>query len=360
MKQTDFPDKITLPFGINAGSSYLRPIPQASSDQSAASYQAGFPAATFKPTTAGGTGPDGRDFNGILFAATGNILRLLSQGLTAYDQGFQQAINGYPKGAVVLDPSLSGLSWLSLQDNNVSTPGAPGTLNVTWAVQNPSNGRLLDASFLTNGSGTYVWPAFTSFLRVRGIGGGGAGGYAQGGGSGGATSSGGAGGTGAYVEFTIATAALSPTGVRWTAGAGGVPNTNGNAGAGGASTFNDNNIVLGGGSGGHMGAPTTKPSAASQAFGGAVTTNGTSNMYNFLIQRRGSSGPCGLDFGGSNWPALGVDTVFGTGGANANVGPGGDATGYGASGAGAGSGAGHPDALGGAGAPGCWVIEAYS
>ncbi|MBF0858145.1 hypothetical protein HKD24_02825 [Gluconobacter sp. LMG 31484] len=66
MKQSDFPSKIVIPFAGNASNSFVRDIPQTTTDQTAASFDQGFPADTFTATVAGGTPPDGKDFNGIL------------------------------------------------------------------------------------------------------------------------------------------------------------------------------------------------------------------------------------------------------------------------------------------------------
>lgn len=209
-------------------------------------------------------------------------------------------------------------------------------------------------------SGTYQWAAGTNMLRVRAIGAGGAGGYAQGSSTQGATSAGGAGAAGAYAEFTVPVSVLPPGGVPWVTGAAGQPSSANTAGPGQATSFNTNAVVLDGGGGGYMGQAMTTPSVSAASYGGTFSFNGDMSSYYFAVIFRGECGNSGMVFSGSNWPAIGASSVFGTGGTNGNVGSGEGAQGPGAGGAGAGSGYGHTDFNGGPGGPGIIIIEEYT
>lgn len=126
MQSSQVPSKSPLVFAQNAGGSYVRTIPQTTSDTGAASYDAGFPPQTFTDESAGGSPPDGRDFNGI-FRALDAWRRWLSTGApVTYDAAFQTSIGGYPLGTVVMSPTTNGLQWLSNAENNMSNPESGG------------------------------------------------------------------------------------------------------------------------------------------------------------------------------------------------------------------------------------------
>lgn len=220
-------------------------------------------------------------------------------------------------------------------------------------------GRFLGSQVITADS-SYTIPTGAKLLKVRGVAPGGAGGYAQGGGSGeGAGAAAGAGGAGAYAEFEMdLTKFPSLTTIPLTVGVAGVPTNTTISGSATNATFNGTDVVLGGGKGGYCGPTTTTPLVNACATGGTVTFN--SSLYKDIASVDGAVGPSGIYLTNMVWPGLGVGTPLGSGGPNAAVGVGGAGTGFGASGSGAGSAYGYQDYLGGAGAPGCWIIEAYS
>lgn len=136
MSASQIPSKFPIPWANNAGSAYIRSIPQNSQigiQNCAASLTDGFPPLTFVPSSAGGCPPFGQDFNGIL-----NQISLWSQWQSAggpifYDSGFASSIGGYPKGATVASSVTFGLLWTSTVDNNTTNPDTGGA---GW-VQSP-------------------------------------------------------------------------------------------------------------------------------------------------------------------------------------------------------------------------------
>ena len=128
MKQSSFPTKFALPFAGDAGSGYIRTIPQASQvgvTAGAASLTDGFPPVTFDPVSAGGTPPSGADMNGILNWVTSVLQAYQSGYFGVWDGTFATAIGGYPMNAIV-SGATAGTYYVSTVDDNMTTPGASG------------------------------------------------------------------------------------------------------------------------------------------------------------------------------------------------------------------------------------------
>src|SRR5690349_3476282 len=98
MKQSDVPQKFTIPFAAEAAAGDITVIPVTPPGIAGrASLQLGFPPDTFQQESVGGTPPYGSDFNGILnqtsawdrWVATGSCI-------LPYDPTFQAAVSGYP------------------------------------------------------------------------------------------------------------------------------------------------------------------------------------------------------------------------------------------------------------------------
>lgn len=172
MQQSDVPGKSPLVFGTSATGTYIRTVPQTTADPAAASFTLGFPPQTFTDEGAGGTPPDGRDFNGILNHLSGWCRWLMAGGPIAYDSAFQTAIGGYPLGAIVLSTVTAGLKFRSITENNTTNPdsGGAGWVKVSQSGSN-ANGywRFLDdgsleqwgyalTGTLANGAST-IWSA---------------------------------------------------------------------------------------------------------------------------------------------------------------------------------------------------------
>ena len=124
MQDSNIPSKFPLIFGVNASGADIRPIPTTTSDPNAASLSLGFPSAIFVPVGAGGSPPDGRDFNGILNQLSAWCQWLSAGGPLTYDGTFSAAIGGYANGAVI--QAAVGGFWQSTVDNNTSDPDTGG------------------------------------------------------------------------------------------------------------------------------------------------------------------------------------------------------------------------------------------
>lgn len=184
MKLSDLPTRFNIPFGDQAGGSFIRNIPQASQigiQGGAASLTDGFPPLCSLPVGAGGVPPFMQDANGILkqitqwnrWAAAGGAFAL------PWNSTFATAIGGYPQGALVQSATAAfGLWWLNNTDDNATNPdaGGAGWIPIAFAQQ-PT------FTTLTTGSGAYNPQANIPFagavcrrVRVRMSGGGASGG----------------------------------------------------------------------------------------------------------------------------------------------------------------------------------------
>lgn len=131
MQQSDLPARFNIPFANNAGSSYIRQVPQAhqtpSTTDAPASLYDGFPPETFQPLASGGIPPSGADFNGLLNQITAALRWLAAGGPAVYNAGFSVAIGGYPKGSVLSSTETADLQWISTVENNVTDPDGPSS-----------------------------------------------------------------------------------------------------------------------------------------------------------------------------------------------------------------------------------------
>lgn len=134
MNLSDIPGWFAKRFGADATGTHIRPIPATTGDPVAASMAIGFPPDTFIDQLAGGTPPDGRDFNGMF-----NFLSAWAQwqgagGCVPYNPAVSAA-GGYPIGAIVLSATTAGLMWQSTADANVTDPDAAGAGWVPLAIR---------------------------------------------------------------------------------------------------------------------------------------------------------------------------------------------------------------------------------
>lgn len=133
MKLSDTPARFPIPFANAAASGYIRSIPQAHqtpiTGDAPASLTDGFPPETFVPAESGGTPPNGKDFNGILFQITAALRWMQAGGSAVYDNSFVTDIGGYPRGAVLTSASSAGVQWLSLVDDNTVNPDSGPSVN---------------------------------------------------------------------------------------------------------------------------------------------------------------------------------------------------------------------------------------
>ena len=130
MQLTDIPVKFQIPWGNNAGPSFIRAVPvdsQIGIQAGAASLETGFPPVTFDPVGAGGTPPFGQDFNGILKQITQWAQWQSAGGKINFDAAFSTEIGGYPAGAFLQSASTPGSFFISIADNNQNNPDVDPT-----------------------------------------------------------------------------------------------------------------------------------------------------------------------------------------------------------------------------------------
>lgn len=147
MQSSDIPSKSARVFAQSATGPYVRAVPQTTVDPAAASFDIGFPPQTFTDEGAGGTPPDGRDFNGILNHLSGWVRWLMAGGPVRYDSAFQTAVGGYPLGALVQSVATPGIIWRSTTDNNVTNPDTGGA---GWVSLFAGVDRLVTQSLVDN------------------------------------------------------------------------------------------------------------------------------------------------------------------------------------------------------------------
>lgn len=150
MLASSIPAKIPEPWGENAASGQIRPIPDTTTVFGEASWDKGFPPETMQDPSAGGIPPDGRDFNGGLNAISAWVFWIQAGGAPVlYDSSFQTTIGGYPNGAIVGSLTNPGALWRSTADNNTSNPDTGGANWVSWpasAAMGGFNGLIGNAS----------------------------------------------------------------------------------------------------------------------------------------------------------------------------------------------------------------------
>lgn len=347
MQNSNLPTKFAIPFANNAGSSYIRPIPQSSQQgitPGAASLADGFPPICFIPTTSNGIPPAGQDINGILQQITAWNRWQAAGGTVSFDATFAASIAGYPYGAVI-QSTTSGVLWLNTVDGNTTNPDSGSASGWIQVV----TGNVLTSRSIVGGNyasysnpGTYTWsvPTGVTKIRLRIWGGGG------GGGAGSSSSSGGSGGGGGgYGEgtYTIASGTTSLAVIVGAGGAAGVASTTSpsSGGTGGTSSVGSFLSVTGG-QGGQAGngGTATQLSNSGSATGSQLGVPGYFGGLAYTLQ--------GVVIGGSGGAA------FGTSQPPVNVAPAGGNPGM-FPGGGAGGAAGY--AGGGLGAPGFVIIE---
>lgn len=131
MQTGDVPAKSQRVFAQDATGTYKRTVPQTTADPAAASFSLGFPPNTFTDQSAGGTPPDGRDFNGLLNYLSGWARWVSAGAPIVYDTSFQSLIGGYPLGAMVKSAANQHVWYVSTVENNTSNPDAGGA---NWRV----------------------------------------------------------------------------------------------------------------------------------------------------------------------------------------------------------------------------------
>lgn len=169
MKASAIPTRFPIPFAADAGSSYIRPIPEASQigvTPGAASLFDGFPPVTMQPISSSGVPPFGQDMNGILFQTTSWSQWQNVGGPVPYDATLSSAIGGYP-GGTILTAATSGAFWFSTADDNTSNPNSGGA---NWVGFTPIDLYAVDSGSANAGAASFVpTPASLAFLVGRAL-----------------------------------------------------------------------------------------------------------------------------------------------------------------------------------------------
>ncbi|WP_321945835.1 gp53-like domain-containing protein [Paraburkholderia sp. J10-1] len=137
MQSNQAPTFVPLPFAANGLRNVIPEASQAGITPGAASFNDGFPPSTMQPKTQGGVPPDGKDFNGILYAVTQTVRWVQAGGQFLFSAAFATDANvgGYPKGAVLVRADYGGF-WFNEADNNTTNPDATDGSARNWLSLN--------------------------------------------------------------------------------------------------------------------------------------------------------------------------------------------------------------------------------
>lgn len=124
MKQSDVNHLFAVPWAAQADSSTIASIPTTATAIGRASMALGFPKSTMTPIAAGGVPPYGEDMNGILSMLSVAARASEAGLLRPFSADFANAIGGYPAGATVAHPSISGRFLICTQDGNENDPAS--------------------------------------------------------------------------------------------------------------------------------------------------------------------------------------------------------------------------------------------
>lgn len=100
--------------------------------QGLATYDEGFPLITMTPVAQGGKAPSGKDMNGILHELSAHIVHLNKGGIYKFDVTFTGQINGYSKGAILLNNDETAI-FISLVDQNRTDFNTANDYSRHWA-----------------------------------------------------------------------------------------------------------------------------------------------------------------------------------------------------------------------------------
>lgn len=163
------PPLIVEAFGINAGPSFISPIPvpsQIGINPGRASYNDGFVPLNTTPKGSGGVPPDIRDQNGILNEVSANIAASTGGQYWPFNATWSTANGGYAVGAIVAMSAGNGF-WINSVANNTSNPDSSPAATSGWsplccAGTDPITGLTTGSVVLT------AVQAAPSFLILKG------------------------------------------------------------------------------------------------------------------------------------------------------------------------------------------------
>ena len=123
---------IPLAFAVNGAKNVIQKVRQQSQGEDAATWSDGWGLRTMLPKETGGLPPDGRDFNGVLYALSDHAVHRQNGEQIRFDPAKVAEIGGYPLGALV--QSDDGLrTYRSLINNNTFNPNSESIVN-RWMV----------------------------------------------------------------------------------------------------------------------------------------------------------------------------------------------------------------------------------
>lgn len=126
------PKQIIMPWAENGLKNDIPNIRGLSTPQEGATYQDGFPSITMTPISVGGKPPSGRDMNGILYEITANLAFLGRGKHYKFNQDYCSAINGYPKGAILVNNAETALYISRVDQNQIDFNSQPN--NGNWIM----------------------------------------------------------------------------------------------------------------------------------------------------------------------------------------------------------------------------------
>lgn len=158
------PKQIITPWAENGLKNDIPNIRELSTPQEGATYQDGFPSITMTPISVGGKPPSGRDMNGILYEITANLAFLGRGKHYKFNQDYCSAINGYPKGAILINNAETALYISKVDQNQVDFNSQPNTENWTILADTALRSDLLtEIAKKANVSHTHTMSQITDF-----------------------------------------------------------------------------------------------------------------------------------------------------------------------------------------------------
>ena len=123
---------IPLAFAVNGAKNVIQKVRQQSQGEDVATWSDGWGLRTMLPKETGGLPPDGRDFNGVLYALSDHAVHRQNGEQIRFDPAKVSEIGGYPFGALV--QSDDGLrTYRSLINNNTFNPNSESIVN-RWMI----------------------------------------------------------------------------------------------------------------------------------------------------------------------------------------------------------------------------------
>lgn len=168
MLSTAIPTRQDVIWGSGASGTYIRTVPDTTTNPNAASFTLGFPPNTFVDPGSGGEPPDGRDFNGALNAMSAWCNWIAANGPVLYNSAYQASIGGYPKFAMLPDSVTVGLFWISNIENNTNTLTA-GTGGTGWQQFPPAASAVVASFNGRTGAVTLTSSDVTSALSTNAL-----------------------------------------------------------------------------------------------------------------------------------------------------------------------------------------------